>query len=172
MSTQIITTGGTFDKVYHDALSEFSIGQSMVGEILGRARVGQDYQIHALLKKDSLDFTDQDRQLLASTVAASDCNKILIVHGTDTMTTSAAALQQIRDKTIVFTGAMLPARMRDTDAEFNLGFALGALHCLPAGIYIAMHGQIFPAGQVEKNRQQGLFIGKTDDSRNHSQLLP
>lgn len=158
MSIKIITTGGTFDKIYHDALSEFSIGQTMVQDILARASAGQAYQIHQLLKKDSLDLTDEDRQLLSKTVAASTEDKILIVHGTDTMTNSAASLKDIRDKTIVFTGAMQPARMRETDAEFNLGFALGALQCLPPGIYIAMHGQIFPADKVQKQRELGRFV--------------
>lgn len=165
MSINIITTGGTFDKVYHDALSEFSIGEPMAGSILARASAGKDYQIHSLLKKDSLDMDDKDRQLLAATVAASSADRILIIHGTDTMTSSADALQHIKDKTIVFTGAMQPARMRESDAEFNLGFALGVLHCLPPGIYIAMHGQVFAAGQTQKDRQQSLFVGQTLTNR-------
>lgn len=160
MSIHIITTGGTFDKVYYDALSEFSIGQPMAQEILLRANCAQDYQIHSLLKKDSLEFTDADRQLLAECVANCAGDKVLIIHGTDTMTHSAATLSRISGKTIVFTGAMQPARMRETDAEFNLGFALGVVQCLPAGIYIAMHGKVFAADQVEKNRKLGQFVDK------------
>lgn len=157
MPIHIITTGGTFDKVYYDALSEFSIGEPMAGPLLEEAGVRSDCRITSLLKKDSLEFTDADRELLAQTVRDSACNRILIVHGTDTMTHSAEALGQLPGKTVVFTGAMQPARMQHSDAPFNLGFAMGALQCLPHGIYIAMNGQVFGAGQVRKNRAQSRF---------------
>lgn len=157
MSIQIFTTGGTFDKVYYDALSGFSIGEPMAGPLLTDAGVSFDYQVSSLLKKDSLDFIDADRALLAKQVQQTDANKILIIHGTDTMALSASALGQVTDKTVVFTGAMQPARMLHSDAPFNLGFALGALQCLPAGVYLAMNGQIFNAGQVQKNRAASRF---------------
>ena len=157
MSIQIFTTGGTFDKVYYDALSEFSIGEPMAAPLLADAGVSFTYQVTSLLKKDSLEFTDADREMLAQNVRQAVSNKILITHGTDTMAQSAAALGEIPGKTVVFTGAMQPARMQHSDAPFNLGFALGALQCLPAGVYIAMNGQIFNAGQVQKNRSAGRF---------------
>lgn len=157
MSIQIFTTGGTFDKVYYDALSEFSIGEPMAGPLLADAGVSFAYQITSLLKKDSLEFTDADRELLARHVRDADAEHILIIHGTDTMTQSASALGDIPGKTVVLTGAMQPARMLHSDAPFNLGFAMGALQCLPAGIYIAMNGKIFSAGQVQKNRAAGRF---------------
>lgn len=157
MSIHIITTGGTFDKVYYDALSEFSIGEPMAGPLLDEAGVQFNYRISSLLRKDSLDMTDADRQLLADTIAASPENQILVIHGTDTMTQSAETLPAGLNKTVVFTGAMQPARMRSSDAPFNLGLALGALQCLPSGTYLAMSGRIFTAGQVRKNREQGRF---------------
>lgn len=157
MSIQIFTTGGTFDKVYYDALSEFSIGEPMAGPLLADAGVSFAYQITSLLKKDSLEFTDADRELLARHVHDAEAEHILIIHGTDTMTQSASALGDIPGKTVVFTGAMQPARMLHSDAPFNLGFAIGALQCLPAGIYITMNGKIFSAGQVQKNRAAGRF---------------
>lgn len=157
MSIQIFTTGGTFDKVYYDALSEFSIGDPMAEPLLADAGVNFNYQVTSLLKKDSLEFTDADRALLAERVQQTLANKILIIHGTDTMTLSASALSEVTDKTVVFTGAMQPARMLHSDAPFNLGFALGALQCLPAGVYLAMNGQIFNAGQVQKNRAASRF---------------
>ena len=157
MSIQIFTTGGTFDKVYYDALSEFSIGEPMAGPLLADAGVSFAYQITSLLKKDSLEFTDADRELLARHVRDADAEHILIIHGTDTMTQSASALGDIPGKTVVLTGAMQPARMLHSDAPFNLGFAMGALQCLPAGIYLAMNGKIFSAGQVQKNRAAGRF---------------
>lgn len=157
MSIHIITTGGTFDKVYYDALSEFSIGEPMAGPLLDEAGVQLEYRITGLIRKDSLDMTDADRQLLADTVSNSLETRILVIHGTDTMTQSAEALPAGLDKTVVFTGAMQPARMRSSDAPFNLGLALGALQCLPAGTYLTMNGRIFNAGQVRKNRAQGRF---------------
>jgi len=157
MSIQIFTTGGTFDKVYYDALSDFQIGEPMVTELLQEARVTFSYQVESLLKKDSLELTDTDRALIRQRVADCAARQILIIHGTDTMTTTAEALQGIQSKVIVFTGAMQPARMRHSDAAFNLGLAIGALQNLPEGLYIAMNGQIFTAGQVKKNRAAGCF---------------
>ena len=157
MHIQIFTTGGTFDKIYYDALSDFKIGDPMAGEILDEAGVSFDYQVTSLLKKDSLELTDADREVIRSQVSACPATHILIIHGTDTMTHSAEALQGITGKVIVFTGAMQPARMRKSDAAFNLGVAIGALQSLADGIYIAMSGRIFAAGKVKKNRAEGRF---------------
>lgn len=157
MKLQIFTTGGTFDKVYYDALSDFQIGDPMAPEILREARVTFEWQVEGLTRKDSLELTDEDRELIRSRVAACPERHILITHGTDTMTKTADVLRDIPGKVIVFTGAMQPARMRDTDAPFNLGVAVGALQVLPDGIYIAMSGRIFEAGKVKKNRAEGRF---------------
>lgn len=157
MNIQIFTTGGTFDKVYYDALSDFQIGEPMAGELLEEARVSFGYRIQSLLKKDSLDITDEDRSLICAQVAACPTRHILITHGTDTMTRTAEALQNVTGKVIVLTGAMQPARMRHSDATFNLGLAIGALQTLPDGIYLAMNGQVFEAGKVRKNRDAGRF---------------
>lgn len=157
MLIQIFTTGGTFDKVYYDALSDFQIGEPMVPALLQEARVQFEYQLESLTKKDSLELTDADRAVIQERVSKSAARHILITHGTDTMTTTAAVLQHIKGKVIVLTGAMQPARMRDSDAAFNLGLAVGALQTLPAGVYIAMSGRIFEANQVQKNRAAGYF---------------
>lgn len=157
MHIHILTTGGTFDKIYHDALSEFTIGEPMATQLLDEAAVNFDYSVDSLLKKDSLEFTDADRELLREQVHSSPHQHILVIHGTDTMTLSAQHLGSVTDKTVVFTGAMQPARMQVTDARFNLGFAIAALQCLDSGIYIAMNGQIFNANNVQKNRPQGRF---------------
>ena len=157
MTIKIFTTGGTFDKVYFDALSEFRIGEPMVGALLEEANVSFDYDIESLLKKDSLEMDDQDRETIRRAVAKASQSMILITHGTDTMVDSARVLQGITDKTIVMFGAMQPARMRYSDAMFNLGVASAAVQILPAGIYIAMNGQIFDALKVTKNRAQNRF---------------
>lgn len=159
MFVQIFSTGGTIDKVYFDALSEFQIGEPMVSELLKDAQVGFDYAIESLVKKDSLELDDADRELIHAKVAACPYEHILITHGTDTMTVTAAALADIDNKVIVLTGAMQPARFRDSDALFNLGLAIGALNVCQPGIYIAMSGKVFPADGVRKNRVAGRFEG-------------
>ena len=156
---KIFTTGGTFDKIYFDANSEFSIGDSQIKPILQEGNVTQDYQVESVLRKDSLDITDADRQLLCDRVSASSATKIIITHGTDTMAKTAKSLAacDLTNKTIVLIGAMQPARMRISDAPFNSGFALAAVQLLPAAIYIAMNGKIFHPADVRKNRIAGRF---------------
>jgi L-asparaginase len=154
---KIFTTGGTFDKVYFDALSEFKIDEPMIGSLLEEANANFSYEIESLLKKDSLEIDDQDRDSIRNAVVQAPESMILITHGTDTMVETARALQGIKGKTIVLFGAMQPARMRYSDAMFNLGVASAAVQILTAGIYIAMNGQIFDPREVTKNRAQSRF---------------
>ena len=155
---QIFTTGGTIDKVYFDALSEFQVGESPLDAILREANVGIEYQLTSLMKKDSLELTDADRDTIRAAVSASDADRILITHGTDTMAQTGQALIGIEGKTILLTGAMQPARLRSTDAIFNVGFAISAALLQVPGVYIAMSGQIFPADHVRKDRAAGQFV--------------
>lgn len=157
MFIQIFGTGGTLDKLYYDALSDYQIGEPIAGELLEQGRVTVGYAVESLIKKDSLELDDADRQLIHDKVAACPYEHVLITHGTDTMTVTAAGLADIPDKVIVLTGAMQPARFRDSDALFNLGLAVGALNTLGYGVYIAMSGRVFPADQVRKNRLAGRF---------------
>lgn len=156
----IFTTGGTIDKIYFDALSEFQVGETALDAILREANVTQPYTLTSLMKKDSLELSDADRAAIKSAVKSSSAQHILITHGTDTMTRTAAELTGISDKTIVLTGAMQPARLRSTDAIFNVGFALSAALLKAPGIYIAMNGQVFAAGKVVKDRTAGQFVGQ------------
>lgn len=154
---RVLATGGTIDKVYFDAKSDYEIGEPQAGAILHEAGVTFDFTVESVVRKDSLALTDADRALIRERVLAAPESHILITHGTDTMTTTAAALGDIDDKVIVFTGSMLPARFRQNDALFNIGCAVGGLQALPPGVYIAMNGQLFPARAVRKNREQGRF---------------
>lgn len=154
----IFTTGGTIDKIYFDALSEFKIGDTAVEAILKEANVGFGYDLTSLLKKDSLELTDNDRAAIHAGVSASSAEAILITHGTDSMAQTGRHLMDIPGKTIVLTGAMQPARLRSTDAIFNIGFALAATQLQKHGVYIAMNGQVFPAENVRKDRKAGQFI--------------
>jgi L-asparaginase len=160
MDLKIFCTGGTFDKIYFDALSDYQIGEPQIEWIMTQANVDFDYAIESILKKDSLEISEQDRAEIVTAVTADDCERIIITHGTDTMPETATALQGITDKTIVLVGAMQPARFRDSDALFNSGFAVAAARLLPHGVYVAMNGQIFNADQVQKNREAGLFETK------------
>ena len=153
----IITTGGTIDKVYFDALSEFQIGDSTVDTILKEANAGFDYSVTQLLKKDSLELTYADRDLIRDTAAKSPHDKLLITHGTDTMAITARHLSGITGKTIIFTGAMQPARLKSTDAIFNVGFAIAGAMSLPHGVYLAMNGRFFDPDKVVKDRANSRF---------------
>lgn len=157
MSLLIITVGGTIDKVYFDASSEYEVGEPTVPHVYQGALVTLDYELLPLMRKDSLEMTESDRVLIRETCEQVERDKILITHGTDTMADTAEALAGLEGKTIVLTGAMAPARFRETDAVFNIGVATGAVQALPPGVYIAMNGQIFPAGQVRKNREERRF---------------
>lgn len=157
MSIKIFTTGGTIDKVYFDIKSEYEVGDPQALGVLKRANVTVDYSVTSLLRKDSLDMTDDDRQIIRDAVAAEPCEQIVITHGTDTMIETAKVLADVKGKTIVMTGSMYPADFRDSDAVFNLGCALTAAQTLGPGVYIAMNGQIFDPAQSRKNRDQNRF---------------
>ncbi|QCF26716.1 asparaginase domain-containing protein [Hydrocarboniclastica marina] len=159
---RIFTTGGTFDKVYFDANSEFQIGDSEIPEMLREANVTFDIAVESVLRKDSLELTDEDRQILYERVAKVPETRVLITHGTDTMVQTAQLLladerAKLGGKTIVITGAMQPSRMRRSDAMFNLGFAVAAVQVLQAGVYLAMNGRLFDPREARKNVQAHRF---------------
>ena len=157
MKIRFITTGGTIDKIYFDALSKFEVGDSQIKQVLTEGRVEFDYEIVPLLQKDSLEMTAEDRQTLHEHIVNDDAEYFVVTHGTDTMPDTAETLMDIEGKTIVLTGALTPARFRTTDAVFNIGMAVATVQAAPHGVYIAMSGQIFEAGAVRKNREANRF---------------
>ena len=157
----VVTTGGTIDKAYFDSLSTYQVGETMVAHLLRVARVTHPFEVVELLRKDSLELTDEDREQLRTTIAALATDRVVVTHGTDTMTDSAAVLATIAGKTIVLTGALAPARFAESDATFNLGMAFAAAQTLPAGVYIAMNGQVFRGDAVHKDRKQGRFVANS-----------
>ena len=157
MQIKIFSCGGTIDKVYFDAKSDFTVGAPQISTVFEDALVAFDFSIESLLRKDSLEMTGDDRQLIRQRVEAESAEYILITHGTDTMAETAEALIGIPGKVIVLTGSMTPARFRVTDAVFNIGCAVGVLQSKPPGVYIAMNGRAFEAGRVRKNRDAQRF---------------
>ena len=153
----IITTGGTIDKIYFDDKSDYQVGEPQISQILHAMHVAFEFEVSALMRKDSLHITDDDRKLIRAAIAASRASHVLITHGTDTMVETAVELQGLDDKTIVLTGALNPARFRDSDAIFNIGCAVGAVQALPPGVYIAMNGKVWNPEHVRKNRNQNRF---------------
>lgn len=153
----IVTTGGTIDKIYFDDKSSFEVGDPQIAEILRSIGVAFRFEVIALLRKDSLQVTDTDRELVRRAIEAQPEKHVLVTHGTDTMVETARVLLGVADKTIVLTGALNPALFKGSDAVFNIGCAVGAVQCLPAGVYIAMNGRIWDPRQVRKNRDANRF---------------
>ncbi|MBB3348705.1 MULTISPECIES: asparaginase domain-containing protein [unclassified Sphingomonas] len=164
MSLLVVTTGGTIDKLYFDALSEYQIGDSVVERVLRQARVALPFRVVELLRKDSLDLTDADRAAIVAAVAAAPETRAVITHGTDTMTDTAAALLAagagVAGKTIVLVGALAPARFADSDAPFNLGMAVAAAQTAAPGVWIAMNGTVFDGARVRKDRSVNSFVAR------------
>lgn len=153
----IVTTGGTIDKVYFDDKSDFQVGEPQIGRILQELGVAFRFSVIGLLRKDSLHINQADRELLRAAIAAQPMKHVLVTHGTDTMVETAKVLATIPDKTIILTGALNPARFRGSDAEFNIGTAVGAVQSLAAGVYIAMNGRIWDPLKVRKNVAANRF---------------
>lgn len=153
----IITTGGTIDKIYFDDRSDYQVGEPQISQILNALNVAFEFEVNALLRKDSLHLGDEDRRRIRDAVLASATRHVLITHGTDTMVETAQVLRGVPERTIVLTGALNPARFRDSDAVFNIGCAVGAVQCLPPGVYIAMNGRVWDPAHVRKNRDANRF---------------
>ena len=157
MSIRILVTGGTFDKEYNERTGQLFFKDTHIAEMLrlGRSRV--EVTIRTVMI-DSLEMTDADRALIVQNCLQSEEDRIVITHGTDTMTETAAAVARaVSGKTVVLTGAMIPYAFGSSDGLFNLGSALSFVQVLPPGVYIAMNGKCFPWDRVRKNRERGEF---------------
>ena len=154
----ILVTGGTFDKEYNEITGKLYFNESHIREMLELGRCKIPVTIKNLMLKDSLDMVDIDRKLILDACMQTKINKIVITHGTDTMTETAKLLaQNIKNKTIIFTGAMIPYKFGSSDGLFNLGSALTAAQTLDTGVYITINGNIFKWDRVIKNREKGIF---------------
>lgn len=157
---RLIITGGTFDKQYDSIRGELTFRHTHLPEILETVGCSVPVTVEINQLIDSLEMAEEDRDRIVAACRRSTETQIVITHGTDTMTITAdrLAAAELQDRTIVLTGAMVPFTVTGSDALFNLGGALVAVQHLPAGVYIAMHGRVFSAGRVVKDRSQGRFV--------------
>ena len=158
MSIQIFITGGTFDKEYNEITGKLYFKDTHLKEMLSMGRSKLDVKIDQLMLMDSLDMTENERDIIVDSCKTCNLDQIIITHGTDTMVDSArnVAKENI-DKTIVFTGAMIPIDFGSSDGLFNLGSAMGFVQSLSKGVYIAMNGRYFDFDKVKKNVKTGIF---------------
>ncbi len=158
MTIRILITGGTFDKEYDMINGKLDFEETHVPEMLKLGRCTVGVEIRTLMMVDSLEMTDNDRELILHSCKSSPEERILITHGTDTMQVTAEFLAKAGlDKTIVITGAMIPYKFGSSDGFFNLGAAMAFLQTLPHGVYVAMNGRYYPWDNVRKNKKTGYF---------------
>ena len=158
MTIRLFATGGTFDKEYNYINGTLYFTTTQLPGMLRQGRSTLDIKLRTLLMKDSLDFTDEDRDLIAKACIECKENKIVITHGTDTMAQTAQYLApRVKDKTVVLTGAMIPFSFGSSDGFFNLGSALAFVQTLPQDVYVVMNGRFFNWNNVRKNKESGLF---------------
>ena len=154
---EILTTGGTIDKVYFDKKSNYEVGDPFVEELLRKMNVNISFKVKSLMKIDSLDMTNIHREEILNYIMNSNANNFLITHGTDSIVETAIYLKKISDKTIVLTGSLKPAIFIDNDAIFNVGSALTSAQILKKGVYIVINGQVFNPDNVRKNLEKNIF---------------
>ena len=154
---EILTTGGTIDKVYFDKKSNYEVGDPFVEELLHKMNVNISFKVKSLMRIDSLDMTDIHREVILKYIINSNVNNFLITHGTDSIVETAIYLKKITDKTIVLTGSLKPAIFIDNDAIFNVGSALTSAQILNNGVYIVINGQVFNPDNVRKNLEKNVF---------------
>ena len=158
MSIRIFITGGTFDKEYNELTGQLYFNDSHLPEMLDLGRNLVPVEVRTLMMVDSLEMTNEDRELIAEHCKKSKEDKIIITHGTDTMAETAKLLsEKLSGKTIVITGAMIPYKFGSSDGLFNLGSAMAFVQTLSPGVYVAMNGRYFNANNVRKNRETGVF---------------
>jgi len=162
MSILFVQTGGTIDKDYPKQTKGwgFEITTPAVERILSKLKLSIEYQVISLFKKDSMDISDVDRTALRQFLMASEYNKIIITHGTDTIIKTAQFMQQIKGKTIVFTGAFLPEKFKTTDADFNLGMAVATAQNFDQGVFICLNGLVCSPKNITRDMETGKYFCK------------
>ena len=164
MKILFLQTGGTIDKDYQGGDDHhgytFTIGPPAFERILSRAKTGFDYEAKLIIQKDSLDIDDEDRKRILQTCAESPIKNIIITHGTDTMLETAQVLSSLKNKIIILTGSLSPELFKNTDADFNVGSAVGAIPFLTDGVYLAMSGVVTDWQKMTFDKESGRFVVK------------
>ena len=159
----IVSTGGTFNKIYNPITGVLEIDEmsSSILDISSKWQI-ENMNLVNIISKDSLDMTNEDRELLLQCITDTEYKKIIVIHGTDTMEISADLISKnINKKSVVFTGAMVPFSVDKVEATANLASAVGFLLGTPKdGVFIAMNGINSKNHLITKNRGKGLFILK------------
>lgn len=162
---RILVTGGTFDKQYNELNGQLAFRETHVQAMLQRGRCRVDAVVETVLLIDSLDMTDDHRALVVERCRQAPEARLVITHGTDTMTQTARVLAEAGlEKVIVLTGAMIPYAFGSSDGLFNLGSALSFAQTLLPGVYVAMNGRYFDWHRVRKNRETGIFEELTTEN--------
>ncbi len=155
---KIFYTGGTFDKEFNEITGELFFKKTQLYELLELGRSKLDVKIETLMMVDSLKMSNTERQYIVDKCKNEKTNNIIITHGTDTMVKTAELIaNQITDKTIILTGAMIPIKFGSSDGLFNLGSAMSFVQVLEPGVYITMNGRYFNYDNVRKNKKLGIF---------------
>jgi len=155
---KIFSTGGTFDKEFNEITGELFFKKTQLYELLELGRSKLDVKIETLMMVDSLKMSNTERQYIVDKCKNEKTNNIIITHGTDTMVKTAELIaNQITDKTIILTGAMIPIKFGSSDGLFNLGSAMSFVQVLESGVYITMNGRYFNFDNVRKNKKLGIF---------------
>jgi len=153
-----VLAGGTIDKEYYALDKAFTIGNGAVERILSYVAPNFTPEIISVVQKVSVNITDQDKKKIRNVCNKSSSDKVVVTYGTDAMTELGEMVKDIKGKTIVITGALKSQLVKETDAEFNLGFAVAAVQTLPHGIYVAMSGRVYPWNKCKKNKKTGQFL--------------
>lgn len=153
-----VLTGGTIDKEYEALDKAFTVGKGAIERILSFVKPNFEFEVVPVVQKVSVNITDEDKEEIKKACVNSSSDKVVVTYGTDTMTGIGSLLNGIKDKTIVITGALKSQLIKDTDAEFNVGFAVAAVQALPAGVYIAMSGRIYEWDKCHKDMGTGQFV--------------
>lgn len=154
----VIAAGGTFDKHYDEIAGTLGFARSVLPAVIAQSRISLPLRLEELPLLDSLDMQQQDRLRIVDACRRAAEDRIVVIHGTDTMAHTAQVLGQAQlGKTVVITGAMVPYEIANSDALFNFGMAVGVAQVLPAGVHVVMSGQVFNWDNVRKERTLGVF---------------
>jgi L-asparaginase len=164
LEIEIITTGGTFSKFYNSVNGDLEINEDFnkyMNPLLKYIEYNHNIKINNMINKDSLDFSNEDRELLLNHIENSEFNNIIIIHGTDTINVSADFIEQkmkLKNKRIIFVGSMTPVSINPIEGSNNLGMAIGFLNSnMENNIYISMHGIVCKADKIIKDKSNGYF---------------